>query len=186
MPHFFWLANGICPLPAYALDMSALESLMKAASALDKREQQEEHLRKCAKQVHESLSLVWPKSEDEPSFPDDVCTPILANEYYLHSMPTTHCDGHFNANILFLMESHQLLLPCPAWTSHTPSHASMMLCYITQCTPYSCNTMLDTLTLFTVQHMVSYHSSNLTQPKWFQRAKNVPSTLAPPNFGEPC
>ena len=102
---FFWLANGVPPLPAYALDMSALESLMKAASALDEQEQQEEHLRKCAKKVHESLSLVCPKSKDELSFPDDVCTPILANEYYLHSMLTTCCDGHFNANILFLAES---------------------------------------------------------------------------------
>ena len=85
--------------------MSALESLTKAASALDEREQQEEHLRKCAKKVHESLSLVWPKSKDELSIPDDVHAPILANEYYLCSMPTTHCDGHFNANILFLVES---------------------------------------------------------------------------------
>ena len=102
---FFWLANGVPPLPAYALDMSALEPLMKAASALNKREQQEEHLRKCAKKVHESLSLVWPKSKDEPSFPDDVHAPILANEYYLCSMLTTCCDGHFNANILFLAES---------------------------------------------------------------------------------
>ena len=78
---------------------------MKAASALNKLEQQEEHLRKCVKKVHESLSLVWPKSKDEPSFPDDVCAPILTNEYYLCSMPTTCCDGHFNANILFLAES---------------------------------------------------------------------------------
>ena len=62
-------------------------------------------MRICAKKVHESLSSVWPKSKDEPSFPDDVCAPILANEYYLHSMLTTHCDGHFNANILFLAES---------------------------------------------------------------------------------
>ena len=45
MPHYFQLANGVSPLPAYALDMSALESLMKAASALNKWEQQEEHLR---------------------------------------------------------------------------------------------------------------------------------------------
>ena len=55
--------------------------------------------------MHESLLLVWPKSKDEPSFPDDVHAPILANEYYLHSMLTTCCDGHFNANILFLAES---------------------------------------------------------------------------------
>ena len=105
MPHFFRLANGVPPLPAYALDMSALESLTKAASALDEQEQQEEHLRKCAKKVYESLLLVWPKSKDEPSFPDDIHAPILTNEYYLCSMLTTCCDGHFNANILFLAES---------------------------------------------------------------------------------
>ena len=62
-------------------------------------------LEEMCKKVHESLSSVWPKSKDEPSFPDDVHTPILTNEYYLCSMPTTHCDGHFNGNILFLAES---------------------------------------------------------------------------------
>ena len=55
--------------------------------------------------MHESLLLVWLKSKDEPCFPDDVHAPILANEYYLCSMLTTCCDGHFKANILFLAES---------------------------------------------------------------------------------
>ena len=57
MPQSFLLSIGISPLPACALDMSAFESLTNADGAIHKREQQEEHLRKCAKQVHESLSF---------------------------------------------------------------------------------------------------------------------------------
>ena len=121
---------------------------MKATSALDKREQQEEHLRKCVKKVHESLSLVWPKSKDEPSFPDDVHTPILANEYYLHSMPTTPCDGHFNANILFFAES-------PAFTP-LPSLGQP---YNVTCINNAvlCNTMYTLLTQHHVGHINLVH-----------------------------
>ena len=164
MPHYFRLANGVSPLPAYALDMSALESLTKAASALNEQEQQEEHLRKCAKKVHESLFWCGQKAKMSqasqmmsmlPFSPMNttfiLCPPLIV----MGTSMQTFCS----------LRNHQLLLHCPAWASHTMSHASMMQNYVTQCTPYSRNTMLDTLILFTVQHMVSSHSSNLTQPK---------------------
>ena len=95
--------------------MSAFESLMMPASAIHQKEEQEEHLRKCAEQVHKSLMFVWPKSKDEPSFHSDVHAHILAKEYYLCSMLTTHFDGHdFNANILVFMAESNTFTPLPA------------------------------------------------------------------------
>ena len=164
MPHYFRLANGVSALPAYTLDISALESLMKATSALNEREQQEEHLRKCARcmnlfhwcgqkakmsQASQMMSML-PFLTMNTTF--ILCPPLIA----VGTSMQTFCS----------LQNHQLLLHCPAWASRTPSNASMMiLCYVTQNRPYLCNTMLDTLILFTVQHMVSSHSSNLTHPK---------------------
>ena len=170
MSHFFWLASLPCQLMLWTLlhVNHTQRQPVQLTKENNKRSTWGNVWKRCMNHfVHESLSLVWPKSKEEPGYPDDICTPILANEHYLCSMPTTHCDGYFNAT----------------WDSHTPSHASTMLCYVTQCTLYLHNTMMDTLILFTVQHMVSYHSSNSTHPKWCPRVKNVPSTLAHPNLG---
>ena len=138
--------------------------------------------------MHEYLSSVWPKSKDEPRFPDDVHAPILANEYYLHSMLTTCCDGHFNANILFLAES-------PAFTPLS----SLGQPYTVTCINNA--VLRNTTQTLPAQHHVGHINLvhcptygelpfiQLDSAQMISKGKEHSidtGTPPPPNFGRPC
>ena len=87
------------------MTMSGLNTLTSAARLVQELEDRGEVLRKRAVSVHSLLEAVWPDEETAPSFPADVSASILANEYYLKSLPLFNYSDEFKTNVLFLAES---------------------------------------------------------------------------------
>ena len=88
--------------------MSRLETLTSAARIVEEAEDEAENLRKKARSVHSLLEAVWPEDDKAPSFPADVNASILANEYYIQSLPQCNYSDQFKVNVLFLAESAAL------------------------------------------------------------------------------
>jgi len=85
--------------------LTSAACLVEAAHAVEETEDQATLLRQSAVSVYSMLAEVWPQSAGEPSFPNDVDAAILANEYYLKSLPVNAYSASFNVNVLFMAES---------------------------------------------------------------------------------